>query len=241
MANHYEFFVDDSEISIAELGSGFLKNYLEYRTITKGFIVVTQNRAYLKGQNYEFTSPTKATRTTQERIVELKDITGTGYRQYESTFCKVMTILFSILSFMGFIGFFIYLDNVFSRKFPTESLLFLTPIVAFVIFLIKYLTSRINCFTISYAGGSFGVDTTWCEQSFVDNFHKELRKAIDSAKQTGSSQPAPVSVSVASSVPKAANNKVDKVSVLREYHKLLEDGIISDEEFEKMKAQVIGK
>jgi hypothetical protein len=237
MSNHYEFFVDDSEISIAELGSGFLKNYIENRAITKGFIVVTQKRAYLKGKNFEFTPKGKARKTTQERIVELKDITGTGIRHTESTFLKVITIISAV---RGCIGTIYSLLNGYS--FGKIVLCLLIYLIEVGIFYLLYKKSKKDCFTISYGGGSFGVDTSWCSQTFVDNFHKELRKAIDSAKKTDVFQSSPVNVNVVPNIPQPANdNTVDKSSLLREYHKLLEDGIISNEEFEKMKADVIGK
>lgn len=93
MEKKYTFFVDPTETPQAELGSGFIQSYLGGGTISKGFVVATQRRAYFKGKSYfkDFKGHWK--KQMQERTVDLKDITGTGYTSMRQLWAMVAAIV----------------------------------------------------------------------------------------------------------------------------------------------------
>lgn len=68
--------MEPDEALIAKIGNGFFINLL-FRKPQKCSMMLTDKRLYLKGVFYSSGSK-KILRTTEERILDLKDITGTG-------------------------------------------------------------------------------------------------------------------------------------------------------------------
>lgn len=72
-----QLFIDSTEKQCAVLGGDYLMNYLSYGVLSKGFCVVSDKRVYFKGKCY-YKNQNKYNSATEQRIVDLKDITGTG-------------------------------------------------------------------------------------------------------------------------------------------------------------------
>lgn len=78
MENLKSLFIDSSEKQIATLGSGYLQNFISTGAVANGFCVVSDKRVYFRGKCY-YKSGTYYRQTKEERTVDLKDITGTGF------------------------------------------------------------------------------------------------------------------------------------------------------------------
>lgn len=93
--------------------------------------------------------------------------------------------------------------------------------------------------TIQYAGGVIGFDKNWFTQQEIDLFQKQLRIAKDKAIEASDN-------AVANKLQKAVSNMTQSVSApnskadeLTKLVDLLQKGVITQEEFEKMKKELI--
>lgn len=234
MEKKYTFFVDPTETPQAELGSGFIQSYLGGGTISKGFVVATQRRAYFKGKSYfkDFKGHWK--KQMQERTVDLKDITGTGYTSMRQLWAMVA----AIVSLVWLWPMFIFLRRLPSGADGWINFFLMSVLPALALFAVWYF-KRITLFSIEFAGGSISFNTSWYSKEEVDIFQKNLRKAMAAVKDTGTSPPV-AAVHAYTAPPTATGAAKEKAEALREYAKLKEDGIISEEEFQHMKAGLLG-
>ncbi|WNX85938.1 SHOCT domain-containing protein [Agathobaculum sp. NTUH-O15-33] len=245
IAKKYPFFVDPAETPQAELGSGFIQSYLGGGAISKGFVVATQRRAYFKGKSYfkDFKGHWK--KQMQEKTVDLKDITGTGYtsmRQLWMLISGISSFFWPVLLcflFKGKGGITAVLDNIAFQYTRNLFFMVLLGLLPLGVFLALYFLKRRTLFTIEFAGGNISFNTSWYGKSEVDSFQKNLRQAMAAIKDTETSAPVAAAVHAYTAPPTATGAAKEKAEALREYAKLKEDGVITDEEFQKMKAELV--
>lgn len=228
MEKNYPFFVSDTESAVAILGSRYVEQYLSDGSLPGGFVVVTQLRAYFKGMsNYrDYNGHFK--KQTQEKVVDLKDITGTGYITFKRTGMFVASIILLL------VGFFIMIGS--GGEEPSLSIGF-TCLIVGIIFIIVYNCTKSTYFMIEFSGGNICFESKWYGKTVVDTFQNNLQKAVLDIRKNGLEQAsvAPV-VTDKPTTPVEANGKAE---TLREYAKLKEDGLISEEEYQQMKAELI--
>lgn len=240
MEKNYSFFVDPAETPTAELGSGFIQSYLGSGTISKGFVVATQRRAYFKGKSYCKDLKGNWKKQMQEKTVDLKDITGTGYTSIRNVGFLIATIVSALWDFviMPLIGLASGASIQNDPKGFILNILTFLPIV--IVCVLLYLFKRSTLFAIEFAGGNISFNTSWYGKEEVDNFQKNLRKAMAAIKDTEPTPaPATVAVHTYAAPATATGSAKEKAEALREYAKLKEDGIISEEEFQQMKAELV--
>lgn len=235
MEKGYTFLVDPTETPQAELGSGFIQSYLGGGTISKGFVVATQRRAYFKGKSYFKDFKGRWKKQMQEKTVDLKDITGTGYTSMRQLWAMVA----AIVSLVWLWPMFILLRQLPSGADGWINYFLMSVLPALILFAIWYF-KRITLFSIEFAGGSISFNTSWYGKEEVDNFQKNLRKAMAAVKDAETPAPSTVAVHAYAAPPTATGAAKEKAEALREYAKLKEEGIISDVEFQQMKADLVG-
>lgn len=220
----YSFFVSDSEYVLAELGSGYIRNYISNGSLSNGFVTVTQQRAYFNGKAYYKDYGGKFKKQVQEKVVDLKDITGTGFTHLENIGVLVTAIVLAVIPVLLII----FNESIGGYdKVGIAAFIFL--LLSVVLFIVYALTIK-NLFNIEFAGGSISFDASWYSKESVDTFMRGLRKAMSEIKDT---------VPTESVTPCKQVTAVDKSEALRECAKLKEEGIIDEEEFKKMKADII--
>ncbi len=102
-----------------------------------------------------------------------------------------------------------------------------------------YQKSKVSLITIQYAGGEIGFDKKWFTPQEIDLFQKQLHLAKDKAIEASDNavanklQEAVSGMTQSVSVP---NSKADELTKLVD---LLQKGVITQEEFEKMKKELI--
>lgn len=240
----YPFFVDPSEQSVAELGSGFIQSYLGNGSLSKGFAVVTQRRVYFNGKSYFKDFKGRWKQQMQAKTVDLKDVTGTGYVSVRILGLLIGAIAVFFWTFpmdviWGIMGGDV-LESI-QRKIqdPTWWMLSCIPAAGMVA---AFFLRRRTLFNIEFAGGNISFNTSWYGKDEIDHFQKELRKAMAVVKdQVPVSQSATAAVHTATSTAPATPAGVtkDKAQTLREIAKLKEDGIITENEFQQMKADLM--
>ena len=175
------FFSNPNEKLITTLGNSYIQNYFANGSISRGFAVVSNRRAYFRGTSYDISydnrGKKRVNKTARSRIVDLKDITGTGY---DST--REVSLLWS-----GWILLIIALVMAISSgtsqsSDDTAGILSAMAIVLLfgaLIAFFAYFRSRLTLISIQYAGGEIAFNVNWFPQAEMDDFQKQLRLAKD--------------------------------------------------------------
>ncbi len=166
-------FVSPEEKTVAVLGGGYLNNFLKTGSLNKGFCVVSQKNVYFKGRCYSMGNKS-ISKFLEESMVDLKDVTGTGFMQRNP-------ILLLIIGIIALLVAAIFLFKSFS---DSDNLSSMTTIgfIGFV-FLILYNFLKVKVFEISYAGGNIVFDANDFSYAEIVEFQKKLRIAIDNRNE----------------------------------------------------------
>lgn len=168
----YSFFVDQSEFAVAELGNSYVQNVISSQSIKKGFAVLTHKRLYYYGENYQVGAGSKLTATNEEKVIDLRDITGTGFRYArELSYLLLGGVLILIAIMIGAIG--VTLDN--SMIMAIAAI----PFAAAIERIVRYFIKRFTLFDIRFAGGALLFDVKWFPIVDAQNFHRQLRLTKD--------------------------------------------------------------
>ena len=84
-------FISQNEKFITSLGNGYIVNYLTEKSLSNGFAFITDKRVYFKGSCLSGTGK-KFTKTDEERTVDIKEITGSGF-----TYRKKVGLLYAAI------------------------------------------------------------------------------------------------------------------------------------------------
>lgn len=221
--------VDPSEKILAVLGSSAVKTFLSTGTLGRGFAVLTDRRVYVKG-SYLVRSGAFFTKKTEEKIVGIEDVTGTGIIHDSMIFLKAL-VLVGGLGVLTLLMFWLGWDLLEGYQG--------TPSHSFGVFLIfvamgfvgwyfaDFIKKNLSAFQISYAGGSIAFDMHFIKQEEADAFQKELQTVKYAArKPETAARPAP---SAAADIP----------DQLKKYKALLDEGVITQEEYQVKKEELL--
>ena len=194
------FFSNPNEKLITTLGNSYIQNYFANGSISRGFAVVSNRRAYFRGTSYEISydnrGKKRVNKTARSRIVDLKDITGTGYDSTRVVSYLwsgwIMLIIALVLAIMvgnnitmteyGSSGYHSYSYNSYGISQSGVRILSAVAIVLLfgaLIAFFAYFRSRLTLISIQYAGGEIAFNVNWFPQAEMDDFQKQLRLAKD--------------------------------------------------------------
>lgn len=110
-----------------------------------------------------------------------------------------------------------------------------------IIFLYLYKKSKISIISVQFAGGEIAFDVKWFSQKEVADFQQQLRLAKDKAVEEAENAVADRLKEVVSNVSvERMNPETSSIAdELRKYGDLLSKGLISKEEFEKLKKNLV--
>lgn len=242
-------FLSQHERVIAVLGKKYLEQYLKTGKCSYGFVIVSDEKIYSFGKSYNICnnifgkrSPWK---TEQSKIIDIKDVTNIGesvfhYRfwQIESIVCLALIIIAIICISNG-----MQIDgqqNSEMEWFITNSCASIgvvaTPLllIGMLLRLILCAISKIKMTTIQYNGGEIAFDMADFAAEEIDDFRKKLQLAIDKVVERKHNVGQAVSSMASQSTPH--NGKADELVKMAD---LLSKGLISQEEFDKMKKELI--
>lgn len=184
ISNHPEalknVFVEPDEQLVAKIGNGYMVNLL-YKKVKKCNALLTDKRIYLKGTMYSGEGKT-VLKTTEERILDVEDVTGTGFIY---TRVSKLMIFIGILLMLGWAGFSYILRWEYEYgPLPLPAVVsFLPVLVAGIVFLVKAFMRRTAWFFIDYAGGRIRINAKLIGLSDVQDFHKQIRRVKDRTKE----------------------------------------------------------
>ena len=213
--------VDSNEQIHYILGNDLAESFLATGTIQHGFAVLSNKRVYFKGFCL-IKSGKRFVRQLEERVVDLNDITGTGF-VHDKNYGPLMGALMMFLSWLFLSG---YSDT------GAYSWLFL---ITGILLVIAFFMQQKTIFEISYAGGGIGFDVRWHSQNEPIVFQKILRQAKDIKKQEESN----ALLNVIAEQKKEAHQQSSDVDDIIKFKNLLDQGIITQEEFDAKKKQLL--
>lgn len=225
---------DSSEKVIAVLGNNYAQTFLTSGVLGKGFAVLSDRRVYFKGKCW-FRKGKFLYNKNEEKSVDLGDVTGTGFIHNKASWARIAYIISFIFTGIYFLaGIMTAILQGAISKDNSEDPIFIYSAIGLaaigLLFLIIYRAFHYTIFEISYAGGSIAFNTRWIPQNEAANFQKNLNLAKDQINKK------------AVQLPKDNNtNQVtsDVPDQLIKYKKLLDDGIITEEEFAEKKKQLL--
>lgn len=161
--------IDLDEKIIAKLGNGYFQNLITSGDISKVNATLTQKRLYLSGKSYDVSvSNGILTSYKISKVINIEDITGTGFVYISN----IKFILFAILFFL--MALIIMMSNA------NLALIFILISIAF---LIVFCINQKSIFKIEYAGGSIGFDVKWLNAQESVIFQKKIYQVKDQRKK----------------------------------------------------------
>lgn len=98
----------------------------------------------------------------------------------------------------------------------------------------NYLIKRKTLFRIEYAGGCIAFDVSFYAKAEIDDFQKQLRRAKDMAVESTAISDSALEMG------EDVSTQTKTVDDLRKYNELLKDGIITQEEYDAVKKNILG-
>lgn len=223
--------IDPSETIKSILCNNFLQTFISTGMLGNGFAILTDKRVYFKGKCYLRKGKGFYSKT-EEKTVDLKDVTGTGFVHNKAVWAKILKIIALVFAISGSA---IYPLVFLTGEIPIAEIpaaIFALGIYWGLYFLFCFLYKRFNysVFEISYAGGGIAFDMGWITQQES----KEFQQQLVLLKQAEKEQAAPVVFS-------RPENTSSIPQQLKEYKELLDSGIITQEEFDTKKRELLVK
>ena len=235
------FFMNPKEKLVTTLGNTYIQNFLSGGSLEKGFAVVSEKRMYFQGTAYELVPKSngrkKLVKTQKSRIVDLKDVTGSGYDNHKFLGFLICAIAFFVISAIIIFPAMMNLPD--GGAIIMLSLFFF--IIPGLIFLSAYYKTQINLIAIQFAGGEIAFDISWFPEKEIADFQKQLRLAKDKAVEEADNAVAcKLQEAVSSATSGQQTQQVTSVAdELAKYGDLLEKGLITQEEFDKKKKELL--
>lgn len=223
MNNMSNLFVDANEKEISTLGSNYLRNFLSTGSLENGFCTVTDKRVYFRGKCYT-KSGNNYKSTKEEKTVDLKDVTGTGFTFIKRFWLMILAILCTIWAVVLTFSLVASLPGLSeSEGWSSILLVIFVAILPTIVLWGLYWFLKVKVFEISFAGGKIAFKASSYNENEVNNFQRALRQAKDNYKE------APNTVSNSSGADE-----------LKKYKDLLDSGVISQADFDNAKKKILG-
>lgn len=245
-----KLFSSPTEKFICSLGNSYLENFLANGTLSRGFSVLSDKRVYFNGTCYTRSSGGKFSKTSETRIVDVKDVTGTGFVQFN----PVWMIIVAFINFVFWAMMLFMTDTVFGMAGPapvytasgmetdyTMQIIMLTLMVApTIVLLVAAILNRRTLFEISFAGGGIAFNTAWLDKAEIETFQRNIRLAKDAYDERAEVQHADL-IAAAVKAPVSIAPSSNVADELKKYKDLLDSGVLNQEEFDEAKAKLLGK
>lgn len=167
-------FFSPDEHQICTIGTGYLANTISGAGSKRAGATLTNKRVYFSGSVYSLNNKGRFVSIKQRKIVNNRDITGTGYVFYRPLHYIWWSILSLVLGFFGTA----YLANQSSSE-EASFIALVFGFILFIVFLITYFTKRMTLLCVEYAGGNIAFDVLWIQKHEQDDFIRNIHLAKD--------------------------------------------------------------
>lgn len=243
------------EKTVAVLGKKYLENYTTNGIEKYGFAVLSNKRLYLRGKSYNVTERNNGSKnyqqTSQERSLDLRDIIGVGYEKSSShkwfifsliTPLLCLPVVFFMILFFRLLG----LSNGMGSNAIADAkrikaiqicvIILLALAIFWIYCMYRNIKEARTYITIQYTGGAVALEQKWYSESAMEKF----RDSIYIAKDQVLSGNAKTSTEKVETVPTQPTQKASVADEISKLNELLAQGILSQEEFDKAKKELLG-
>lgn len=168
-------FVSRDEKLVAVMGNNAAQNFLSTGTLGNGFAVLSNRRVYFRGKCI-VSEGGHTSYQLEERIVDVDDVSSTGFIYRKPIGLIVMAVIFGILAFVMLM---IALDE---RHNEELLMIFGASALVCVLSIVMYFLKRQVLFQISFAGGSICFRVSWYSPEEIESFQAYLVAVRDSVK-----------------------------------------------------------
>jgi hypothetical protein len=171
-------FFNPDEKQITTIGTGYVANYLAGGDVERAGATLTNKRVYFSGRIFSRNDKGKISSTKQRKVVNVRDVTGVGYTQYD----PIHYILIGIVVFiLGITAYRMTGDTWFGEFQASEfgNLCLAGGIVVGVVYVIMFFVKRKTLLSIEYAGGNIAFDVRWFSSEEADIFIRNIHLAKD--------------------------------------------------------------
>ncbi|MCL2488471.1 MAG: SHOCT domain-containing protein [Oscillospiraceae bacterium] len=252
--NFQSLFVSNTEKFICSLGNTCAQTFLSTGVLGNGFAVLSDKRVYFKGTCF-IREGKRFSKRLEERIVDVKDVTGTGFIHKNPVWALIVAIIccvlvfFAILSALSSVSMTVSSNNLQNRfsyrdnKLSISDVLpFFMPVIFFAVlttvFLLIYRSQKRSLFEIQFAGGGIAFDTHWFKADESQKFQNCIRIAKDNVEIERENRQQQLH-SITAPPPQPANGNI--ADELKKYSDLLAAGAISQGEYEAVKMELLKK
>lgn len=160
----------DEEEIMACLGNNLAQTFVSTGELGNGFAILSNKRVYFKGKCLIRKGKGFYSRT-EERTVDLDDVTGTGFVHNNALWAKILCYCCIALVALGVYAF---IGSIVTEEY-TPIMLFIFPFgfLALLFHFLAKIHSR-SVFEISYAGGSIAFSLYWITMEEAEEFQKNL-------------------------------------------------------------------
>lgn len=177
-ARFTRLFMSPNEKLVATLGNNYIQNYLHNGSVRNGFAVVSDKRAYFYGTSYTISyngrGNPNANKMSRSQVVDLKDVTGSGFIRMVNIGYAILAWALVIISIFGIM-------LLYDIEEGLAVIWGLAALSALLFLIYKYYDNKLSLISIQYAGGEIAFDIRWFLGQEINNFHQQLRLAKDKA------------------------------------------------------------
>ena len=241
-----KFVSNEQEKIYAVLGIKNATNLLTKGIQEDGFCILTDKAAYFIGKVYQKKWIFAFRTNVQHRIIasEMKGINVGTLSRFRMLLFAILSILLEILNFRFFIYIYLYLDRDGSDVSGIFIVMFLLTVASILIgfsliiyfVLHAFFLKRTNI-CIEFTSLTVAFPASELGKQEIKDFYKAVSEVQE--LYVNIVNPVPVEHTV-NEVRQRSNVYTNKVTSLSELSKLYENGMITQEEFEQLKKEVIG-
>jgi len=175
-------FCNHDEHQITTLGTGYIANFISAGSLERAGATLTNRRIYFSGNTFSLRSNGTLMSIKEQKIVNLRDVTGVGYKLFSPIHYAIAAIAALLLGIMGMT---LTMQEVRSGWQVTTQVSIIggisitTGIIAFIVLLVTFYVSRKTLLTIEYAGGNISFDARWLQSNEQDIFIRNIHLAKD--------------------------------------------------------------
>lgn len=213
---------------VAVLGAATGKQLLATGEAKGGCAILSDKRLYIKGtcfrKKHNILFPKR-----EETILDVKDITGTGHFKQDVSWMKIVGIICLAVVFICCMMISAAADGEMEMDEEMALPMMLITcggIAAGIILLVLYKRCHAGIFQIVCSGDVVGLNTTYIPKDEWEFFQNCIRQQKDSMEEKDEGDPKP-------------EEKGDLAEQLQKYKKLLDDGTITQEEYDVLKKKLL--
>ena len=215
--------IDPTEEVRSVLCNNFMQTFISTGKLGKGFAILTDKRIYFKGKCY-FRKGKAFYSKSEEKVVDLYNVTGTGFVHNKATWARIAEIVCFAFCIFCFFAMGVSIND--DGPGPLAAVALFAVLAG--IFHLIYKAYNYSVFEISYAGGGIAFDMNWITQQESKEFQQQLvllkQKEKEEKPYGGFIKP---------------ENTTSIPQQLKEYKELLDGGIITQEEFDAKKQELL--